>query len=157
MPIRNLHEADFEQLFELYRQFYKKHNIFQGFSDEVTGYLRGLARAHKFLIYEEKDIVKGAVILEKRAETKEGAHKLWRLKHLGFESDAAGTKLVEDAEQRIKEASVTAKIEVYVAESETVLGFYKKLGYRQEAALENHYRWHEACFVLSKAFESKIY
>ncbi len=156
MGIRNLHETDFVELVALFKSFYPKHNIFQGFSDEVIEYLRTLARVHKFLVFEEEDFVKGVVIMQKRSETREGRHKLWRLKHIAFETEEIGAALVKEAEKRIEADSQTVKLEIFVAESETVLGFLKGLGYKQEAALENHYRWHETCFVLSKSLP-KVY
>ena len=61
--------------------------------------------------------------------------------------------LLEEAERRVKKLSNTSKIELTLIDSEN-LDYYENKGYKKEAVLENHYRWNETCYILSKSFSN---
>ncbi len=150
--IRDVSEADYISLVELYKNFFSKHNIFQKNNEEIISYLKEQAEKDQLLVYEEESKIKGAMYLVKTKETADGSHKVWKFRHFAFENEDIAKKLLNEGEKRIKEQSQTSKIELTIAESEPGIEFYKKNGYEQEGALKNHYRWGEICFVLGKSF-----
>lgn len=149
--IRKIQEADYQQVADLYKEFFPTHNIFQEDKDIVTAYIRKESLEREdFLVYEEDGMIKGALILVLLEKSYD--HTRWRFRHFAFTSEEAAEKLLQEAEKRVKESSKTAKVELTIAESEKGMEFYKKNGYEQEAALKNHYRWGETCFILGKSF-----
>lgn len=88
------------------------------------------------------------------SQSPDGIHRLWKLRHFAFESERVASELLDEAEKMVMVSSNTSKIEIYFAESEKGMDFLISKGYRQEAALSNHYRWGEICYVLSKSFRN---
>lgn len=147
MAVRNVQESDFELLASLYRSFFKVHDIFQ--EGNIVEYLKEKSEKDDLLVYDQDGIVKGALFLVCLSK---GDHSRWKFRHFAFETEEIGTRLLEEAEKRVKESSKTAKIELTIAETEEGKEFYLKNGYKEEGKLENHYRFGESCFVLGKSF-----
>ena len=153
MNITEAQESDYDKLIELFRNFFTTHNIFQQSDEEIISYLKEQSEENKLIIYEENNEIKAACFLVNFGQNKEGTHKLWKFRHFAFTSEEAGSKLLEEAENKIKEESETSKIELTIAENEEGINFYKSKGYVQEAELKNHYRQGETCFILSKSLK----
>ncbi len=149
MAVRRLSEDDYEELAELYKRFYRVHNVFTRPDDEILGYLG--SQEGECLVFDDGGI-RGAVFLENSTTSPGNMHRLWKLKHLAFDSEDACRKLLAEAEKIIMDKPGTAKIEINVAESEPSADFYEELGYKNEAELRDHYRNGEKCFVFSKSF-----
>ena len=152
MAIRKAKEADYKKLVKLYSSFFKVHNIFQQDDEKVLLYLKKEAQKNELTVYEEGIEIKAALFLVMLGKNADGTHKLWKFRHFAYESDKIASQLLAHAEQKVKEKSKTAKIELNIAETEKGIDFLKSKGYSQEGELKNHYRWGESCFVLSKSF-----
>ena len=152
MPIRLSEEEDYAQLASLYKDFFETHDKFQRDQGIVVQYLRKESLEHEFYVYEKDDLIKGGFVLVNTGTNKDGSHKRWKFRHFAFESEPIAEELLGFAEERIKEQSATAKVELSIAESEQAIDFYKKWAYKQEGALSNHYRQGETCFILGKSF-----
>lgn len=152
MAIRNVQDADFEKLVDLYKSFFSTHNIFQQSDDEITAYLKEQSQENELIVYDEDGSLKGALYLVNFGQNADGSHKLWKFRHFAYDTEDIASQLLDEAEKRVKESSETSKIELTIAESEKGIDFYKSKGYEQEGALSNHYRWGETCFVISKSF-----
>ena len=152
MTIREVQEKDYGKLIKLFKGFFKTHNIFQKANEEMIEYLKEQSKENKLIILEE-DSIKGALFLVNFGQNSDGSHKLWKFRHFAFDSEETASKLLKEAEDKIKKSSKTAKIELTIAENERGIDFYKAKGYVQEARLTNHYRWGENCFILSKSFK----
>jgi len=146
MTIRNVQEQDYEKLVSLYKEFFPTHDIFQKEDNEIITYLKNVKET--FLVDDE---LKGALILVMIGQNKEGTHKRWKFRHFAFKDEVVGKELLVEAEKRVKENSETCKIELNIAETEPGKEFYLNNGYEQEAALKNHYRQGETCFILGKS------
>jgi len=147
MAMRKIPDSDFKELVALYKRFFKTHNIFSKPDEEIIEYLKKLKG--ECLLFDHHGIL-GAVYMVNHTTSQDGKHKLWKLKHLAFDSEDVGEQLLAEAEKRIKSESETAKIELNIAESEPNIDFYEENGYKKEAELKNHYRHDEACYVFSK-------
>lgn len=150
--IRKVTGADYPQLVRLYQSFFLKHNRFQKPAEEVIVYLKEQAKDNLLLVYEEKGKIKGALIIVQTGSNAEGTHKVWKYRHFAFTSENIAVNLLKEVEAYVKKQSKTAKVELTIAESEPGIDFYRTKGYVQEAALTNHYRWGETCFILTKSF-----
>ena len=154
--IREIQEQDYQQLTDLYKSFFQTHNIFQQQQAIVENYLRKEAlEREKFLVYEENNTIKGALILVLLGKSDGNSHTRWKFRHFAFETEIIATELLQHVENLIQQKSPTAKVELTIAETEEGQDFYKKHGYEQEAMLRNHYRWDETCFILGKSFQPK--
>ena len=151
MIIRTALKTDFVKVAELYHFFLSTHNIFQKSNQEVVKYLKEQAQENDLLIYEENGALKGALFLVNFGQNADGSHKLWKFRHFAFESEDVASRLLGEAEKRVKRASKTSKIELTIAETESGIRFYRSKGYNQEGALSNHYRWGETCYILSRS------
>ncbi len=152
MTTRIIKETDYQGLVKLYKSFFGTHNIFQQDESKVIIYLKEQARDNEFIVYEEKNVLKGALIIVKTGQNSDATHKIWKYRHFAFESEKIAALLLKEAEKYISKQSKTAKVELTIAENEKGIDFYKENGYKQEAALSNHYRWGETCYILSKSF-----
>ncbi len=153
MVIRTVKTKDFQQLVQLYKQFFPIHNQFQKNDTEIILYLKEQAQQNIFLILEDHQNLKGALILVLQGQNKEKTHLLWKYRHCAFASEKDAMELLTEAEKRIRKISPTAKVELTIAENEKGIKIYTKKGYIQEGKLKNHYRWGEACYILSKSFK----
>ncbi len=154
MVIRIGKKSDFPRLVQIYKLFFKKHNIFQQDGRKVINYLQQQIKENELLVFEdEKDgKLKGALFIVKIGQSSDGKHTLWKYRHFAFKNDSVGSLLLREAEKYVRKQSKTAKVELTIAENERGIDFYKNNGYKQEAALSHHYRFGETCFILSKAF-----
>ncbi len=152
MAIRKGKVSDYYELVNLYRSFFKTHNIFQQSDKKIISYLKEQSKENELLVYDEKGSILGALYPVNLGQNADGTHKLWKFRHFAFYSDDIAEKLLEEAEKKVRKSSKTSKIELTIAETEQGIGFYKAHGYKKEAALRNHYRWGETCFTLSKSF-----
>ena len=152
MAIRPVKDTDYETLVMMYKKFFRVHNQFQQSPAEIVKYLKQQAKENLFLVSEDGAKLNGALILVREGQNADGSHTRWKYRHVVFQSDSVGTALLREAEERVRRASATAKVELTIAESEPGMAFYKARGYVQEGALKNHYRFGETCFILSKSF-----
>lgn len=151
MTIRNAQEKDFTKLAELYGSFFRAHNIFKKSKNEIVKYLKAQAKENELVVYDGQGTLQGALYLVNFGQNAEDSHKLWKFRHFAFKSVNTASRLLDEAEKRVKKVSKTAKIELTIAETEEGISFYKSKGYQQEGALSNHYRWGETCYILSKS------
>ena len=150
MTIRNVQEHDYNQLIDLYQSFFKTHNLFNQKNSEIVSYLKKQAVKSELIVYEENGKILGASFLVNLSN--ENGHSRWKFRHFTFTNEKAATKLLKEAEKRVKKSSKTVKIELTIAENENSLDFFKQNDYEEEGRLTNHYRWGETCLVLSKSF-----
>jgi hypothetical protein len=150
MVVRTAKEDDYQKVAELFKSFYHVHNIFEDTIPHVTKYIKSMAAKGELLIFEEKDILAAAFLIEK---TKNGTHRLWKLRHFAFKTRLAGKKILKAAEDIAKQSSTTSKIEISIACSECGMDFYKQNGYSEEGKLVNHYRFGETTTVLGKSID----
>lgn len=153
MVIRTAVEGDYSKISKLFIDFFPIHNIFLRNVEEVVKYVREETKKYDLLVFEEKGI-KAVLFLVNFSKNEDGSHKLWKFRHFAFTSEDYASKLLKEAEKRIKDNSKTAKIELTIAENEKDVEFYKKNGYVQEAVLKNHYRFGETCFVFGKTISN---
>lgn len=153
MAIRHAQPGDYETIAGLYKDFFTVHNIFQGERGRIVAYLDETHNRHPLLVCDEEDSITGALFLVRKGTKDQSSHLRWKFRHFAFVDEAAAQSLLEAAEEEVKEASATAKIEITIAENEPALDFYKANGYEQEGALTNHFRWGETCYILSKSFD----
>jgi len=149
MVTRNGTEGDLPRLIPLLKSFFTTHNKFQKEEAEVLEYLKRRLVRSELHVCDNGEIT-ACLFLVQRDQNIEGTHKTWRLKHFAFADENAATELLGAAERRIKELSETAKIEQSIAESEPGLDFYRNHGFKQEGALESHFRLDETCYLLGK-------
>jgi len=153
MGVREYSEKDLKQLAKLYKSYFKTHTLFEQTEDKVIIHLREQVKKNPCLVFEEEEEIRGALFLV--SKNVDGAHKLWKLRHFAFTKSYIGEQLLKEAEDKAKENSKTAKIEMSIAESEDGINFLKAQGYEQEGCLKNHYRWQERCYILSKSFKNE--
>lgn len=151
MIIRKIEEDDYGKLVELYRTFFETHNRFQQSEGHIINYLKEQGKENEIFIFEEEGNIKGALILVLKGQNVDSSHKVWKFRHFAYDSESVALSLLKYVEEKIKERSPTAKIELTIAENENGVEFYRVNGYEQEGALKNHYRWGETCFILSKS------
>jgi len=152
MTIRTVEEKDFEKLVELYKSFFKTHNIFQQSNEGIVSYLKKQSKKKDLIVFDDNSSIRGALLLVNFGQNADGSHKLWKLRHFAFENDNVASQLLDEAENKIKQQSTTSKIELSIAENEEGIDFFKSKNYKEEGALSNHYRWNETCFIFSKSF-----
>jgi len=150
--IRPVQKKDYEKLVPLFKKFFPVHNQFQLPKEKIISYLKEQSKSNELIVYDDKGI-RGALFLVSFGQSADGSHKLWKFRHFAFENEDIGSKLLKEAEKIIKQKSKTVKIELTIAETEPGKEFYLANGYKQEAALTNHYRWNETCFVLAKSLK----
>lgn len=150
--IRPVQDLDYVSLVSLFKKFFPVHNQFQLPKEKVISYLKSQASQNELIVYDDKGI-KGAMFLVNFGSSADNSHKLWKFRHFAFENEDIGSKLLKEAEKIIKKKSKTVKIELTIAETEPGKEFYLSNGYKQEAALTNHYRWGETCYVLAKSLK----
>jgi len=141
-------EEDLKELITIYKSAFSHHNIFEKSEAEILEYLKD--RISNILIAKIDGKVVGGILVRLKAEA--GTHSLWRLNHLAAaeKGKGIGEALVKAAEEKINgEKKGTAKVELGVCD-ESVLEFYKKLGYVEEGQLTSHYRHGELVFSLGK-------
>ncbi len=166
--IKDGSEQDFMDLVGVYRDAFKKHNIFQKSHDEIIQYLKKKRievkkKSGSFIAARigKKCVGAAFVMLE---EIDSGAtHSRWKLRHAavmaGYQRMGIGRKLMEAADTRIYDCIKskhlkTAKVEVSISEGEKEsIGFYKKMGFDVEGELSHHYRHKESSHVLGKLIE----
>ncbi|MBT5739499.1 hypothetical protein HOI26_00225 [Candidatus Woesearchaeota archaeon] len=152
--IRTVQEGDYLGLVELYKNFFPTHNRFQEENGKIVSYLKEQASKNLLLVFDQ-DKIKGAMFLVNFGSDSNNSHKLWKFRHFAFDDENVAKELLQEAENKVQESSQTSKIELTIAETEPGKEFYLNNGYQQEAALINHYRWNETCFVLAKSFGPK--
>lgn len=158
MHIAKANPKQLPQLIGLFKLSYPRHNIFTLSKEEISHYLSLQAQKHLFLTLIEED-EKGvehllaASLVVKTGESQDKNHTRWKFRHFAFVAPEHGATLLKECEKHVFLSSISSKIELTISESEAHLNFYKKQGYHQEAALSNHYRWGETCFILSKSFK----
>lgn len=141
--------ADLNSLAKFYKYYFKTHTLFQQTESKIVAYLRKAVKEHTFIAVHDGNKIAGAVFIV--LEGKDGTHSRWKFRHLAFTNTDVGRILLEEAEKCVRQKSVTAKIELTLAETEPNRQFFLKNGYKQEGVLKNHYRWDEKCFVLGKS------
>lgn len=155
MEVRQAKKEDLKGLIEVYKEVFTVHNIFTKSEEEVLKYWEAVkAEPDDFVVViEDGKIVAGCLVLMRSFE----GHTLARIKHLAVaekhKAKGIGRALIEKAEDIIG----TAKIEIHVGENEKiVIPFYKKMGYKEEGVLSDHFRKGENCYVLGKYVEVGI-
>ena len=161
MHISKAHPSQIPKIIKLFQSFYLRHNIFQQKPEIISKYLIKQAQLYPLLIVEEivtKDTKKIAAVtfIVKTGESEDQTHFRWKLQHFAFTNINAAQALIEESESYIKKQSITSKIELTIAESESNLHFYESQKYDKEATLRNHYRWGETCFVLGKSLKQAV-
>lgn len=139
---------NYEILAELFSNFFKTHNVFQRPKEEIIDYLK---KQKDELIFVEN----AATFLVKTGESLDKNHTRWKFRHFAYPSKESALKLLEKAEEKVRNSSKTTKIELTIAKNENSFEFFKSNGYEQEGILKNHYRPNEDCYVLSKYFSDK--
>ena len=100
--IRTAEEQDYEKLADFFKEFFTTHNIFQQPKDKITSYLKEQAKENRLIIYEESNEIKTALFLVNFGQSSDDSHKLWKFRHFAFTSEEAASKLLQEAENRIK-------------------------------------------------------
>ncbi len=164
MEIRNATEQDLEQFAKILKETFSVHTIFEKSGKEIVTHLKKQQNETAkggggFIVAVEGSKVIGGLLIEKKNETHN--HSLWKYKYVAVEKNSrnkgVGTRLLEEAEKRIKELIyngkiATAKVELTIAENEKdAIGFYEKNGFVIEGTFDNHYRWNEKTFAMGKS------
>tara|TARA_Y100000310_G_scaffold48321_1_gene44781 strand:- start:1709 stop:2233 length:525 start_codon:yes stop_codon:yes gene_type:complete len=157
-----------KDLVPIYKKAFKKHNIFKQSDKEIFAYLKETHQ--KYLpfgggyivsmiddpLMKIKDKVIGAILVAfKGIDAKK--HMRIELKHLAvepkYQSIGAATDLINISLDKLyfairNENASSAKIEVRVSDNEKSLKLFKKLGFKEEGKLKDHYRLGESCHIL---------
>ena len=152
MAVRQGTEQDLDQLVGLYKSFFVVHNRFRQSSEEIKAYLKEQMAQNQLFVSEFEGQIKAAMLLVNFGSSVDGTHKLWKYRHFAWEHEENFRELLEYAENVIRQSSKTAKVELTLAENEPGIHMYSAHSYEQEAALRNHYRPGETCFIMSKDF-----
>lgn len=161
MAIEKLTSEKLPMVVDLLKSFYPEHNIFGKDDNEIVEYLaslmgkaqyQGIMSEVPMYAYFDGEDVKGFLALIHENGTLDGKHRVWKYRHLAFNDDDVGKELVTFAEQQIMDMSATAKVELTISETEAGHALYCDLNYEEEGKLDNHYRWGETTYVLSKSF-----
>jgi ribosomal protein S18 acetylase RimI-like enzyme len=163
--ISNAKADDFSELVKLYKNIFKKHNVFSKADKQIKDYL---IKNHKdnsriglgLLVATVDNNVVGALLLKKKDFDAVGMHLIVKYNHLAvlpeYKGHGIGTYLIKIADQKIKDLIKkgkikTAKIEVTMSENEKeALEFYKSQGFELEGQMKSHYRHNEMAYVLGK-------
>ena len=148
MAISQIHKDDVSKVIPLFKEHFKTHNIFSKPDEEITVYLENLIETCPLFAGENC-----ALFIVKKGGN--DSHGIWKFRHFAFNEDDEAVALLAFAEKYISEQLPTSKIELTIAQTEPGHDFFLKCGYTQEGALENHYRWGETCFILSKSIKNK--
>jgi ribosomal protein S18 acetylase RimI-like enzyme len=155
MEVRQAKKEDLKGFIEILKEVFPVHNIFTKSEEEVLKYWETVkAEPDDFIVaVEDGKIVGGCLVLMRSFD----GHTIARIKHLAVAKDhqaeGTGRALIEKAEEMIG----TAKIEIHIAEGEKiVIPFYKKMGYKEEGVLSDHFRKGENCYVMGKYVEVGI-
>jgi hypothetical protein len=155
MVIRIGNENDIGSLIILYKEFFSLHNVFQRDDYEIEKYLIELMTQNELIVYDDNGEIKSAMFLDNFGQDLKGNHKLWKFKHFAFNDEDAGSELLNYAENKIIELSITSKIELTISKNEKHILFYEFRKYKKEGTLKNHYRWGEDCLILGKSLKNK--
>ena len=150
MEIRKAEKQELKELIPIYKDVFKKHNIFKKPDQEVQKYLEA-AKGIFLVAVEYEKIVGGLLIV---IELSNPRHKRTRFKHIavaeGYRDKGIGSALLKAAEKLTR----TGKVEIHLSENEKdALNYYKKNGYKIEGKLSSHYRLGEICYILGKEVE----
>jgi len=153
--IKQPNEEKLKQLAKLYKQGFKKHNIFSKDDKFILNYLKKPTKMLAAMAEDESEVVGGICLFENK-QTED--HSVWNFKHIavkiGYQKQGVGASLMQEAEAYAKPGD---KIEIKVSENEkAALKFYEKFGYVVEGKLSNHYRKDEVCYVLGKTVWRRI-
>lgn len=163
--IKDAEDSELEELKDIYKSIFEKHNIFQRSPKEILEYLKESNRKNSevgggCIVAKLEGKTVGGVVVKKESEDLEGKHVVWKYNHLGVAPDYSGqgigSALMNAADQKIKnlikEGKIkTAKIEAGVSENnKDVLEFAKKCSFEIEGELKSHYRYGELVYVLGK-------
>lgn len=149
MTVRTYKPEDLKPLIALFKMFFEKHSIFEQDKETIRKYIQ--AQEDDLYVLDE-DGIKAALFLVKTGGTPEGTHTRWKFRHLAYHTEKDGSRLIAFAEDAVKNASVTAKIELTIAENERAFPLIQAEGYEQEGKLKDHYRFGEITYILSKSF-----
>lgn len=153
MEIKTPDEDEIFELTDIYKTAFRKHNIFTKPSEEILTYLKQAASSDEIIIAKKAGQVIGGLLL--RLSTSSDGHKVWKINHLAIHPElrnqSAATTLLKEAEKRISERSLTAKVELNVSENEKgTIPIFQKLGYEIEGKFKSHYRHGELVYALGK-------
>lgn len=158
--IRTAADEDLNQLVHIYRASFEKHNIFQKVEESVKEYMeskqaQGREGGGGFFVAVEDSKVVGGILLE-FVDVSRKAHARVKLKHLAVQSDyrkrGIGSELVQYVLDQIGQLMEKGLFTSVKVQANTVdnIDFYRKLGFKQEATLSDHYRLGEKCFIMGK-------
>ena len=145
-----------KKLISIYRKEFGPHNIFRKNQSEVLDYLLRVQKQNEILIFLIDDKVVGGTVFEKKDESLEGDHMVWKLKHfalirgLSLKIEKAIMKEIED---RLRKKSKSMKIQLNLSENEQIqIKMFESFGFIREGVLENHYRVGENMYIYSKLY-----
>ncbi len=147
-----------KEFIPILKEEHKVHNIFHKPVEEVLTYLLNIQKEHELFIALIDDKVVGGCVLEKKDESMDEKHKVWKLKHLALKKEltfAQEKEILSEIEDRLKHKSPSMKIQLNLSEKEKrYIDIFKKHGYKKEGTLENHYRVGENMYIYSKLFRN---
>ena len=163
--IKDAELEELKGLISIYKEAFKKHNIFEKPEDEVEEYFK---KAHTsninfgggfLVITKEKKVIGGMLIREVGGDVL-GNHIIVKYNHVAISPEYTGKgygkKLLEVANQKLRKLIEdkkvkSIKIELSVSENEIgSLEFYQKCGFAIEGKLKSHYRFDEDVYLLGK-------
>ncbi len=143
-----------KELIPIYRKEFNPHNIFQKSDEDVLDYLLKIQKEHEFFIPLVDDIVIGGTVLEKKDESLDGKHKVWKLKHFALKEnvdDKLCLEIIKETEERLRKTAPSIKIQLNLSETEKkYIRLFKKRGFKEEAVLKDHYRIGEHMHIFAK-------
>lgn len=145
-----------KQLIKIYQEEFKLHNILQKDENEVLDYLLRVHKQNEILIFLINDKVIGGTVFEKKDESYDKKHTVWKLKHFAFSKDVdkkTEKLIMKEIEDRLKKKSESIKIQLNLSENEKrQIKMFEGFGFKCEGVLKNHYRVGENMYIYSKLY-----
>ena len=143
-PIRDYQHADFPALCALDPLCFP-----EGIAYPPEEMALGLAQRGAFaLVAESSGQVVGFILAYRRGRP--WGHIITIDVHPDFRHQELGTRLMEHAEQRLKESGATRILLEAGVENETAIRFYEKLGYAIRRLLPNYYKDGSDAYLMEK-------
>jgi|TARA_B100001964_G_scaffold214760_1_gene252590 ribosomal protein S18 acetylase RimI-like enzyme len=164
-------EATMKQLKELlpvYKKIFKTHNVFEKSDKQVLQYMQKLHKVqHAYgggfavamiddpILNIKNKVVGGICVVFKDLSPKK--HMRVALKHLAVDPKYVPLDVERDLIKMCLDKMYFAikndrcksvKVEAHLAESEKTRKLFKKLGFKEEGKLKDHYRVGETCLIL---------
>ncbi|MEK6874706.1 MAG: hypothetical protein AABX52_03075 [Nanoarchaeota archaeon] len=146
----------FKELIPIYKKELGPHNIFQRDELFILDYFQGLQKKHELLFFLLDGKVVGGTVFEKKDESIQDGHSIWKLKHFALKSEVGRLfeqTAIKEVEDRLLQRNKSIKIQLHFSEHEKrYISLFESVGFNREGTLKDHYRVGEEMYIYTKHY-----